>query len=98
MPRQVISGLIQATNPLNDESRSVADIQAAMFEKHLPMIHDAGKNWYQLTCQISGAVKISAPSMTSTIPAAPNPLRRGLSPRTICAAVNSRPHSGHVPL
>src|SRR5215831_18259102 len=43
MARNVISGLIQASNPINDESRSVADIQAAMYEKHLPMIHDAGK-------------------------------------------------------
>ena len=50
MPRQVISGLIQATNPINDESRSVADIQAAMLEKHLPMIHDAGKQGVQILC------------------------------------------------
>ena len=50
MPRPVISGLIQATNPINDESRSVADIQAAMLEKHLPMIHDAGKQGVQILC------------------------------------------------
>jgi beta-ureidopropionase len=50
MARNVISGLIQAANPLNDESRSVADIQAAMFEKHLPMIHDAGKQGVQILC------------------------------------------------
>src|ERR1041384_5968763 len=48
MTRNVISGLIQATNPINDESRSVADIQAAMLEKHLPMIHDAGKQGVQI--------------------------------------------------
>jgi beta-ureidopropionase len=50
MARTVISGLIQASNPINDESRSVADIQAAMFEKHLPMIHDAGKQGVQILC------------------------------------------------
>src|SRR5215831_16763751 len=41
--RTVKCGLIQASNPLNDETRPVAEIQAAMFEKHLPMIHDAGQ-------------------------------------------------------
>jgi len=50
MARNVISGLIQASNPINDESRSVADIQAAMYEKHLPMIHDAGKQGVQILC------------------------------------------------
>jgi N-carbamoylputrescine amidase len=50
MARTVISGLIQARNPINDESRSVAEIQAAMFEKHLPMIHDAGKKGVQILC------------------------------------------------
>jgi beta-ureidopropionase len=50
MARTVISGLIQASNPINDESRSVAEIQAAMLEKHLPMIHDAGKKGVQILC------------------------------------------------
>jgi beta-ureidopropionase len=50
MARTVLSGLIQASNPINDESRSVADIQAAMFEKHLAMIHDAGKQGVQILC------------------------------------------------
>ena len=50
MTRNVISGLIQASNPINDESRSVAEIQAAMLEKHLPMIHDAGKQGVQILC------------------------------------------------
>jgi beta-ureidopropionase len=50
MARTVISGLIQASNPINDETRSVADIQAAMFDKHLPMIHDAGKQGVQILC------------------------------------------------
>jgi beta-ureidopropionase len=50
MARKVISGLIQASNPINDESRPVAEIQAAMLEKHLPMIHEAGKNGVQILC------------------------------------------------
>src|SRR3954468_14466471 len=50
MARTVISGLIQASNPINDESRSVAEIQAAMLDKHLPMIHDAGKQGVQILC------------------------------------------------
>jgi N-carbamoylputrescine amidase len=50
MPRKVLSGLIQASNPINDESVSVAEIQAAMLAKHLPMIHDAGKQGVQILC------------------------------------------------
>jgi len=50
MARTVLSGLIQASNPINDESRPVAEIQAAMLEKHLPMIHDAGKKGVQILC------------------------------------------------
>jgi beta-ureidopropionase len=50
MARKVTSGLIQASNPINDESKSVAEIQAAMLEKHLPMIHEAGKNGVQILC------------------------------------------------
>jgi N-carbamoylputrescine amidase len=50
MARKVLSGLIQAGNPINDESKSVAEVQAAMLEKHLPMIHDAGKQGVQILC------------------------------------------------
>jgi len=50
MARKVLSGLIQASNPINDESKPVSEIQAAMLEKHLPMIHDAGKKGVQLLC------------------------------------------------
>ncbi len=50
MARKVTSGLIQASNPINDESKPVAEIQAAMLEKHLPMIHDAGKQGVQILC------------------------------------------------
>ena len=48
--RVVKCGLIQMSNPINDESRPVAEIQAAMFEKHLPMIHEAGKQGVQILC------------------------------------------------
>ena len=50
MARKVLSGLIQASNPINDESRPVAEIQAAMLEKHLPMVHEAGKKGVQILC------------------------------------------------
>ena len=50
MARKVLSGLIQASNPINDESRPVAEVQAAMLEKHLPMIHEAGKQGVQILC------------------------------------------------
>ena len=50
MARKVISGLIQASNPINDESVPVADIKAAMFEKHIPLIEEAGKNGCQILC------------------------------------------------
>ena len=43
-------GLIQASNPINDESRPVAEIQQAMLEKHLPMIDDAAAKGVQILC------------------------------------------------
>jgi beta-ureidopropionase len=48
MPRIVKAGLIQASNPINDESMPVAKIAEAMFEKHIPMIEDAGKKGVQI--------------------------------------------------
>jgi N-carbamoylputrescine amidase len=50
MARNVKGGLIQCSNPINDEGRPVAEIQAAMLEKHMPMIHDAGKQGVQILC------------------------------------------------
>jgi beta-ureidopropionase len=50
MARVVKCGLIQASNPVNDESRPVAEIQSAMFEKHLGMIEEAGKKGVQILC------------------------------------------------
>jgi N-carbamoylputrescine amidase len=43
MARVVKCGLIQASNPINDDSRPIAEVQSAMLEKHLPFIHEAGQ-------------------------------------------------------
>ena len=43
MPRIVKCGLIQCSNPINDEKESIENIQKAMFDKHLPFIDEAGK-------------------------------------------------------
>lgn len=48
MSRIVKVGLIQASNPLNDPDASVADIQKAMVEKHLPLIDEAGEQGVQM--------------------------------------------------
>jgi N-carbamoylputrescine amidase len=50
MSRKVVGGLIQLSNPLNDENASVLQIRDAMLEKHLPWIHEAGKKGVQLLC------------------------------------------------
>ncbi len=43
-------GLIQCSNPLNDEKRPVAEIQKAMVDKHLGFIEQAGKQGVQILC------------------------------------------------
>ncbi len=48
MARNVRIGLIQTSNPINDESVPVADIQEAMFQKHLPYIEKAGEAGVQV--------------------------------------------------
>jgi len=49
MSKQIVKcGLIQCSNPINDESRPVAEIQEAMFEKHLPFIEEAGQKGVQI--------------------------------------------------
>src|SRR5580693_1945234 len=48
--RIVKCGLIQMANPLNDETRPVAEIQEAMFQKHLPLIEEAGRSGVQILC------------------------------------------------
>ncbi|RKY21703.1 MAG: acyltransferase [Planctomycetota bacterium] len=50
MPRIVKAGLVQCSNPLNDESRPVAEIQKAALEHHLPFIEQAGEAGVQILC------------------------------------------------
>jgi beta-ureidopropionase len=50
MPRYVKSGLIQCHNPLNDESRPVAEIQQAALDHHIPFIEEAGEKGVQILC------------------------------------------------
>ncbi len=46
----VRSGLIQLSNPINDESVPVKVIQQAMLEKHLPWVEQAAKQGVQILC------------------------------------------------
>ena len=50
MPRKLIGGLIQCSNPVNDESLPVEKIKKAMFDKHVPLIEEAGKKGVQVLC------------------------------------------------
>ena len=50
MARNVVGGLIQMSNPINDENATVKQIADAMLEKHLPMIDEAGKKGVQILC------------------------------------------------
>lgn len=50
MSQIVKCGLIQCSNPINDESRPVAEIQEAAFQKHLPFIEKAGEQGVQILC------------------------------------------------
>jgi N-carbamoylputrescine amidase len=50
MSQTVRCGLIQCSNPINDESRPIAEIQKAMLDKHLPFIEEAAKKGVQILC------------------------------------------------
>jgi beta-ureidopropionase len=50
MARTVVGGLIQCSNPLNDEKATVKQIADAMLEKHLPFIDEAGKKGVNVLC------------------------------------------------
>ncbi len=50
MARTVVGGLIQMSNPLNDDKASVESIKKAMIDKHLPMVEEAGKKGVQILC------------------------------------------------
>jgi beta-ureidopropionase len=48
--RVVRGGLIQMSNPINDPEATVAQVAAAMLDKHLPLIDEAGKRGVQILC------------------------------------------------
>lgn len=50
MSKTVRCGLIQCSNPLNDEKLPVAEIQKAMVDKHIPIIEEAGQKGVQILC------------------------------------------------
>ena len=50
MSEIVRCGLIQCSNPINDESRPVSEIKEAAFQKHLPFIERAGEQGVQILC------------------------------------------------
>ena len=50
MPRKIRSGLIQMSLPLTEGEGSIAEIKEAMFQKHIPLIEDAGKKGVQILC------------------------------------------------
>ncbi|NNE43666.1 MAG: acyltransferase [Gemmatimonadetes bacterium] len=50
MSRIVRGGLIQASNPVNDESATVEEVRKAAHAKHLPMIEEAAKKGVQMLC------------------------------------------------
>jgi len=50
MSKTVKCGLIQCSNPLNDETKPVSEIQKAMVDKHIGFIEDAGKKGVQILC------------------------------------------------
>ena len=50
MPRKLIGGLIQCSNPINDDTTPVAKVKQAMLEKHIPLIEEAGRKGVQILC------------------------------------------------
>jgi len=50
MPRKIKSGLIQCALPVHEGEGTVEEIVEAMFQKHLPLIDDAGKQGVQILC------------------------------------------------
>ncbi len=50
MANTIKAGLIQCANPLNDEGRPVAEICQAAYDKHVPLIEQAGQDGVQVLC------------------------------------------------
>jgi N-carbamoylputrescine amidase len=79
MARIVRGGLIQCSNPINDEARSVPEIQAAMFAKHIPFIEEAGKRGVHVLCLqeiFNGPYFCPASRRAGTTRPSPSPARR----------------------
>ncbi len=50
MGRKVVSGLIQMSNPINDDAAPIEKVRDAMIDKHLPLIEEAGQRGVQILC------------------------------------------------
>ena len=50
MARTIKSGLIQMSLPMTEGEGTIEEIKAAMMEKHIPLIEDAGKQGVQILC------------------------------------------------
>ena len=50
MPRIIKSGLIQMSLPKTEGEGTIDEIKEAMFQKHIPLIEDAGKQGVQILC------------------------------------------------
>ncbi|MDP1661440.1 MAG: nitrilase-related carbon-nitrogen hydrolase [Phycisphaerales bacterium] len=50
MSKIVRCGLIQCSNPINDNTTPIPQVQKAMVDKHLPLIDEAGKKGVQILC------------------------------------------------
>ncbi len=50
MPRNVKCGLIQCGLPISEGEGTIDEIVEAMYQKHIPMIEDAGKKGVQILC------------------------------------------------
>jgi len=50
MPGKVKSGLIQMSLPMTEGEGTIEEIMQAMYDKHVPLIEDAGKQGVQILC------------------------------------------------
>ncbi|MFO0749316.1 MAG: nitrilase-related carbon-nitrogen hydrolase [Myxococcota bacterium] len=50
MPRTLVGGLIQLSLPALDASATPLEVRDAMYDKHLPLIEEAGKRGVQVLC------------------------------------------------
>src|ERR1043166_5442170 len=50
MSRKIKSGLIQMSLPKTEGEGTIEEIKEAMFQKHVPLIEEAGKKGVQILC------------------------------------------------